>query len=221
MSDITLYFARASRAFVPLWLLEELDLPYRLKRLNLNRGDQKTRPYVALNPMGKVPTLTDGEAVVTENPAICLYLAVRYGYGTLAPRIEAPERAAYLRWTVFATAVAEPSIYSDEPQDPIAASGRGWGDKASVLAALRSGPDAGTLAARRGLQRRRRDAGLPAVDRPLQQPHPRPAGGTDRLRGAPGRAAGLQARRRGHMGRRRQTRPQERSLAAAITRRPR
>ena len=136
MSDITLYFARASRAFVPLWLLEELGLPYRLKRLNLRRGDQKTRPYVALNPMGKVPTLTDGEAVVTENPAICLYLADRYGYGTLAPRIEAPERAPYLRWTVFATAVAEPSIYSNEPQDPISASGRGWGDQGSVLAAL-------------------------------------------------------------------------------------
>ena len=136
MADITLYFARASRAFVPLWLLEELGLPYRLKRLNLRRGDQKTRPYVALNPMGKVPTLTDGEAVITENPAICLYLADRYGYGALAPRIEAAERAAYLRWMVFATAVAEPSIYSDEPQDALSASGRGWGDKASVLAAL-------------------------------------------------------------------------------------
>ena len=137
MSDITLYFARASRAFVPLWLLEELGLAYRLKRLNLRRGDQKTRAYVALNPMGKVPTLTDGDAVVTENPAICLYLADRYGYGTFAPRIEAPARAAYLRWTVFATAVAEPSIYADEPQDPISASGRGWGDKASVLATLK------------------------------------------------------------------------------------
>jgi glutathione S-transferase len=137
MSDITLYFAPASRAFVPLWLLEELGLPYRLKRLNLRRGDQKTRAYVALNPMGKVPTLTDGEAVITENPAICLYLADRYGYGTLAPRIEAPERAPFLRWTVFATAVAEPSLYSDDPQDVISAAGRGWGDKASVLAALR------------------------------------------------------------------------------------
>jgi glutathione S-transferase len=137
MPDITLYFARASRAFVPLWLLEELGLPYRLKRLNLRRGDQKTRAYVALNPMGKVPTLTDGEAVVTENPAICLYLADRYGYGTFAPRIEAEARAAYLRWMVFATAVAEPSIYSEEPQDAISASGRGWGDKAAVLTALK------------------------------------------------------------------------------------
>jgi glutathione S-transferase len=137
MPDITLYFARASRAFVPLWLLEELGLPYRLKRLNLRRGDQKTRAYVALNPMGKVPTLTDGEAVVTENPAICLYLADRYGYGALAPRIEADARAAYLRWMVFATAVAEPSIYSEEPQDALSASGRGWGDKASVLTALK------------------------------------------------------------------------------------
>lgn len=136
MPDITLYFAPASRAFTPLWLLEELGLPYRLKRLNLRRGDQKTRPYVALNPMGKTPTLTDGGAVLTENPAICLYLADRYSYGALAPRIDAPERAPYLRWMVFSTAVAEPSVFTDDAQDPISASARGWGDKASVLVTL-------------------------------------------------------------------------------------
>ncbi len=91
--DITLYFARASRAFTPLWLLEELGLPYRLKTMNLKRGDQKTAGYRRINRMGKVPALTDGETVVAENPAICLYLADRYSYGDLAPEILDPPAA--------------------------------------------------------------------------------------------------------------------------------
>jgi len=121
--DITLYFARWSRAFTPLWLLEELGVPYKLKRLNLNRGDQKTRSYRRINPMGKVPALTDGDVVVSENPAICLYLAD-------------PRRGPYLRWMVFSTAVFEPAIYLDEAPDPVAASGRGWGDRATVIESL-------------------------------------------------------------------------------------
>jgi len=69
--------------------------------------------------MGKVPALTDGEVVVSENPAICLYLADRYSYGTLAPYIEEPIRGAYLRWMVFSTAVFEPAIYAADPDDPL------------------------------------------------------------------------------------------------------
>jgi glutathione S-transferase len=61
-----------------------------------------------LNPSGKVPTLTDGAVVVSENPAIAIYLADRYGYGALAPRIEHKDRGAYLKWMVFATAVLDP-----------------------------------------------------------------------------------------------------------------
>jgi glutathione S-transferase len=135
--DITLYFAPASRAFTPRWLLEELGLPYRVKKLNLRRGDQKTAGFRRINPLGKVPALTDGETAVAENPAICLYLADRYSYGALAPRIEDPRRAAYLRWMVFSTAVFEPSVYSpDEAQDPISAGGRGWGQRAAMIETL-------------------------------------------------------------------------------------
>jgi glutathione S-transferase len=55
-----------------------------------------------------VPTLTDGAVVVSENPAIAIYLADRYGYGRLAPRIDDPDRGAYLKWMVFSTAVVDP-----------------------------------------------------------------------------------------------------------------
>jgi glutathione S-transferase len=136
MADITLYFALASRAFTPRWLLEELGLPYGVAMIDLRKGAQKSPDYLRINPMGKVPALTDGEVVVAENPAICIYLADRYSYGGLAPTIEDAARGPYLRWMVFSTAVFEPAIYLVEPSDPVAASGRGWGDRATVLRTL-------------------------------------------------------------------------------------
>jgi glutathione S-transferase len=116
MPDITIYFCKRTRAFVPRWLLEELGVPYRVKPIRLDRREHKAAWFRRINPMGKVPALTDGEAVVSETPAICLLLADRYGMGTLAPTIDDPARGAYLRWMVFATAVFEPAVYLDEPQ---------------------------------------------------------------------------------------------------------
>jgi glutathione S-transferase len=142
--DITLYFAPASRAFTPRWLLEELELPYEVRTISLRRGAQKSPRYLRINPMGKVPALTDGSVTVSESPAICIYLADRYSLGNLAPALDAPERGSYLRWMIFSTAVFEPAIYLEDGDDSTAASGRGWGDRAKMLQvldeALSSGP---------------------------------------------------------------------------------
>jgi glutathione S-transferase len=105
---ITLYHSPASRAFTAYWMLEELGVPFDVKTVDIRKGEQKEPGYLRLNPAGKVPTLTDGDVVVSENPAIGIYLADRYGYGTLAPRIEDPDRGAYLKWMVFSTAVVDP-----------------------------------------------------------------------------------------------------------------
>src|ERR1700759_1601136 len=105
---ITLYHSPASRAFTAYWMLEELGVPFSVKTIDIKKGEQKSAAYLKLNPAGKVPTLTDGEVVVSENPAIAIYLADRYGYGTLAPRIEDPDRGPYLKWMVFSTAVVDP-----------------------------------------------------------------------------------------------------------------
>jgi glutathione S-transferase len=105
---IMLYHSPASRAFTAYWMLEELGVPFSVKTVDIRKGEQKAPAYLKLNPAGKVPTLTDGEVVVSENPAIGIYLADRYGYGTLAPRIEEPERGPYLKWMVFSTAVVDP-----------------------------------------------------------------------------------------------------------------
>jgi glutathione S-transferase len=144
VADITLYHSPASRAFVAYWLLEELGAPFKVRTVDLRKGEQKSADYRRINPMGKVPALTDGKVTVTENPAICLYLADRYGYGRLAPKIEAPQRGAYLRWMVFSTAVLEPAanLKSVEAHQP--GFGAGWGDLSTVIetveAALAEGP---------------------------------------------------------------------------------
>ncbi|HEY3949286.1 glutathione S-transferase family protein [Phenylobacterium sp.] len=105
---ITLYHSPASRAFTAYWMLEELGVPFNVRTVDIRKGEQKQPAYLKLNPAGKVPTLTDGEVVVSENPAIAIYLADRYGYGTLAPRIDDPDRGPYLKWMVFSTAVVDP-----------------------------------------------------------------------------------------------------------------
>ena len=105
---ITLYHSPASRAFTAYWMLEELGVRFDVATVDIRKGEQKSPEYLKLNPAGKVPTLTDGEVVVSENPAIGIYLADRYGYGTLAPRIAHKDRGPYLKWMVFATAVVDP-----------------------------------------------------------------------------------------------------------------
>jgi glutathione S-transferase len=90
MPDITLYFAPASRSFTPRWLLEEIGVPYSIKTIDLRRNEHKAPDYLRINPMGKVPALTDGAVTVSENPAICIYLADRYSLGTLAPPLDDP-----------------------------------------------------------------------------------------------------------------------------------
>src|ERR1700760_877657 len=103
-----LYPPPASRAFTAYWMLEELGVPFGVKTIDIRKGEQKLPAYLKLNPAGKVPTLTDGEVVVSENPAIAIYLADRYGYGTLAPKIDDADRGAYLKWMVYSRAVVDP-----------------------------------------------------------------------------------------------------------------
>ncbi len=105
--EIILHRAKATRSFTALWLLEELGLTYEAP-LVLSRGAAGYRGPNP-NPSGFVPTLVDGGLVIFEAPAICIYLADRYGYGTLAPRIEDQDRGRYLSWLVYSTAQLEPA----------------------------------------------------------------------------------------------------------------
>ena len=111
--EIVLHYSVASRSLTALWMLEELGVPYRLVDRDIRSGANRSPDYLKINPMGWTPTLVIGEVIVSENPAICIYLGDRYGYGSLAPRIEEPDRGAYLKWMVYSTAVLEPAVAVD------------------------------------------------------------------------------------------------------------
>ena len=90
-----------------------------------------------MNPMAKVPTLVDGDVVVTEAAAIGLYLADRYAPGRLAPGQDDPQRAAYLRWSFFAPSVVEPAVIARSEGWSFREVVGGWGNFEAMLVALR------------------------------------------------------------------------------------
>lgn len=101
MSDtLTFYTNPMSRARVARWMLEETGLPYETKVLEYGTT-MKAPEFLAINPMGKVPALTHGDTVVTENAAICLYLADLVPEKKLAPLVGSPARGPYYRWISF------------------------------------------------------------------------------------------------------------------------
>ncbi|HTQ43295.1 MAG TPA: glutathione S-transferase family protein [Polyangiaceae bacterium] len=135
---ITLYHHPFTRAANVVWMLEETGIPYELRYVDTAKGEHKKPEIVALNPMGKLPILTDGDVVVTESAAIGLYLADRYSLGKLAPATDDPARAAYLRWSFFAPSVIEPGMMAKANGWQFRASNAGWGTHESMLAAMES-----------------------------------------------------------------------------------
>jgi len=135
---ITLYHHPFSRAAGTLWMLEEVGQPYELKFVDIRAGEQKQPEVVALNPMGKLPTLRDGDTVVTEGAAIGLYLADRYALGKLAPAFDDPRRGTYLRWSLFAPSVIEPALMAKLEGWSYRESAAGWGAYDSMILAMKS-----------------------------------------------------------------------------------
>ena len=143
---ITLYHSPASRAFISYWLLEEIGVPFGVEIVDIAKGDQKKPVYLKLNPAGKVPTLTDGAVVVSETPAIAMYLADRYSYGKLAPKIEDKDRGAYLKWMVFSSAVLDPVATLHTQKIDLPGQATGFGTFDNTVEAL-----TGVLAGRKWL----------------------------------------------------------------------
>jgi glutathione S-transferase len=94
---ITLYHCVSARSFRPLWLLEELGLPYTLHMLPFPPR-ALARDYLQDNPLGTVPLLVDGSTRMTESAAICQYLAARHSPGVLDVSVAEPDYGAYLNW---------------------------------------------------------------------------------------------------------------------------
>src|SRR5256714_1655651 len=100
---ITLYHCDAARSFRPLWMLEELELPYELKMLPFPPR-VFAKDYLALNPLGTIPYLIDGDTGMTESSAICHYLGTKYGPTPLIVGLDDPAYGAFLNWMYFSDA---------------------------------------------------------------------------------------------------------------------
>lgn len=135
---LTLHYHPYSRAAGTLWALEEAGQPYELKVVDILKGEQKNPSLLAINPMGKLPTLVDGDVVVTEAGAIALYLADRYAAGRLAPALDDPRRGTYLRWSFFSPSVIEPAVMAKGSGWEVKEVSAGWGTYPAMIAAAQS-----------------------------------------------------------------------------------
>ena len=106
--ELVLYTNPMSRGRIVRWMLEEVGAPYRTELLDY--GSMKGAAYLALNPMGKVPTLVHGSTVVTECAAICAYLADAFPAAGLAPALDSQARGDYYRWLFFGAGPVEAAV---------------------------------------------------------------------------------------------------------------
>ncbi|MDX3886173.1 MULTISPECIES: glutathione S-transferase family protein [Edaphosphingomonas] len=107
MSELIFYTNPQSRGRIVRWMLEEVGAPYRTEVVGYGPA-MKGPDYLAINPMGKVPAIRHGGAVVTEAAAICAYLADAFPAAGLAP--PTTERADYYRWLFFAAGPIEAAV---------------------------------------------------------------------------------------------------------------
>ena len=134
--SVVLFHHPFSRAATVVWMLEEVGVPYELRYVDILAGGQKAPEILALNAMGKLPILTDGDAVVTEVAAIGLYLADRYAAGRLAPALDDPRRGTYFRWSLFAPSVIEPGAMAKAAGWAFKEGQAGWGSHEAMLAGM-------------------------------------------------------------------------------------
>lgn len=107
---ITLYGTPRTRSLRVSWTLEELGLDWQYHKMDLRGGEHHTSDFLAINPCGKIPALTDGELVLTESAAICMYLAERYGAEKLLPA-SIEDKGRHHRWVQLVTSELEQPLW--------------------------------------------------------------------------------------------------------------
>jgi glutathione S-transferase len=135
---LILYSNPMSRGRIARWMLEEVGQPYDVEYLDY-ATTMHSPIYLAINPMGKVPALRHGTAIVTEAAAICAYLAATFPDARLEAERGTPAYADYLRWMFFAAGPLEAAVTAKAlgllaPADKRAMVG--YGDFGSVMDTL-------------------------------------------------------------------------------------
>jgi len=100
---LKLYHCISARSFRPLWTLEEMGLPYELVMLPFPPR-VFAKDYLAINPLGTIPTLFDGDMRMTESAGICHYLTTKHGPSPLAVDVADPDYGRWLNWLYMSDA---------------------------------------------------------------------------------------------------------------------
>lgn len=131
------YYHPMSRAITTDWMLKELEVEHEQIVVDYTAGETAAADFRAINPMGKIPALVDGDIIVTEAAAICAYLADRFPDRHMAPSPTSPERGRYYRYLFFPGTTLEP-MFSLQNLDlgDLSPQSVGWGDLERCLAAV-------------------------------------------------------------------------------------
>ena len=137
-----LYWSPGSASMAPHVLLEELGVPYELRRVDLKKPREQS--YLKLQPWGRVPTLIADRAPIYESAAICMHLADRHAERGLAPAPATAERGLYYQWLLFLAdtlqptfrRVYRPSSFIDDPEQQEGIKQQGLRDVAEIWARL-------------------------------------------------------------------------------------
>ena len=134
---VTLFHSPNTRSSGALILLEELHADYLLHVLNMKTEEQRGAAYLAINPMGKVPAVKHGDALITEQGAVFLYLADLYPEAGITPEIGDPLRGPFLRWLFFYGSCFEPAIIDrSQKREPAPRGMSPYGDYDTMLQTL-------------------------------------------------------------------------------------
>ena len=110
---LKLYGGARTRASIVQWYLEELGVPYEFVMLDLSAGEHRQPAYLAINPIGKVPAIVDGDFQLWESGAILFYLAHKYGKIPSSPE----EQAKINQWILFGNATLGPGIFVEASRE--------------------------------------------------------------------------------------------------------
>ena len=144
-SKIVFYHNPQSRAAMVHWMLEEVGADYETRLVSFDKGEHKSSEFLALNPMGKLPTLVVDGTPITETPAIIAWLADAYPDAGLAPPVGSLERATWYRWLFFGGSCIEPAMVDRMLQrpEPERKGAVGWGSYDDVVDTLEKALDPG------------------------------------------------------------------------------
>jgi glutathione S-transferase len=134
---ITLFHRAKTRASRFIFLLEELEAPYEIRRVTTRTRDGAGAVDAANpHPHGKVPAISDDGVIVFESPAIALYLTDKFPKNRLGPMVGEPGRGPYLSWLCYYTGVLEPAIMAKFMNQEVVRGTAGWVPVDEAMAAL-------------------------------------------------------------------------------------